>query len=127
MRIVVAFLISVALFPVSRGIAETMDVAAQRREALDTILHDDSASDVADQRSACALGKTPAIVAQGRADGALFMPDATDECVVALRRTGHDHALEVFYKDLTIKMGGIGGDFEKLPRAIGAAVVSGDG
>jgi hypothetical protein len=101
------------------------DVAARRQE----ILNDMMASDylpalIANARRSCALGQEPARVAEARSQGAYFTPDVADSCVTALVRTARDHHLADLYGKLVAEVGGSSDASEKLPRAIGAAVLN---
>jgi len=103
------------------------EVAAQRRESLDGMLTRDAAYTIADIRWVCAMGREPVSVAEDRQEGAYFTPDAADSCVAALVRTAHDGHLPELYSKLVVKLGGNADGYEQLPRAIGAAVLGGNG
>jgi hypothetical protein len=104
------------------------EVAAQRQEILNKMLTDEyQPALIANLRRSCALGQEPASVAESRAGGAWFTPDAADGCVTALVRTAHDRHLPELYGRLAVELGGSAAGYQGLPRAIGAAVLNGDG
>jgi hypothetical protein len=72
------------------GGASPAEISAQRQEILDAMLNSEPPYAVAAQRWVCAMGKEPAEVAEHRAAGAAFFPDAADSCVTALIRTARD-------------------------------------
>lgn len=104
------------------------DIAAHRQEILKEMLTDKyQPALIAGLRRVCALGGEPASVATDRREGAYFTPDATDSCVTALTRTARDGRLPELYGKLVAEWGGDGTGYERLPRAIGAAVLNGNG
>jgi hypothetical protein len=82
---------------------------------------------IANLRESCARGGEPARVAESRSQGAHFTPDAADGCVTALARTARDGRLPELYRKFLTEMGGSVGGSERWPRAIGAAVLNGNG
>jgi hypothetical protein len=104
--------------------ASPADVATQRKETLDEILHTDTAYTVASERQLCAAGKMPAHISEQRAAGATFYPDAADMCVAALMRTAHDGRLSELYTKLLAQTGGDPSQVKGLPEAIGGAVLA---
>jgi hypothetical protein len=100
-------------------------IAARRQESLDQLLSADfEPALIANLRKSCALGGEPARVAESRAGGAYFTPDAADGCVTALVRTAHDGHLPQLYQKLLTEMGGDVANYEKWPRVIGAAALA---
>jgi hypothetical protein len=127
-RIRVAILLALAGAPAALAASppNTADVAAHRQEILDDMLTDEyQPALIANLRRSCALGEEPGSVAESRAGGAYFTPDAADGCVTALVRTGHDRRLPELYRQLLGELGGSVDGYERLPRAIGAAVLTG--
>ncbi len=116
--------LAVVLGPVRGLAANPADVAAQRRQILDEMLTSDPPYAVAAQRWVCAMGQEPDSVAEHRAKGASFFPDAADSCVTALARSAHDHNLPALYGKLITELGGSSDASERLPHAIGAAVLN---
>ncbi len=103
-------------------------IAADRQAILDNMLTDDyQPALIANARRNCALGLEPADVAEDRSEGAYFTPDAADSCVTALARTARDGRLAELYREFLTEMGGSVGGSERWPRAIGAAVLNGNG
>jgi hypothetical protein len=101
------------------------DVAAHRQQILDQMLTDDyEPGMIAGIRRLCASGGAPASVAEDRRGGTYFAPDAADECVVVLVRTARYRNLPAFYRKLAVELGGSADGHEKLPHAIGAAVLN---
>ena len=102
------------------------EVAAQRQRVLDGMLLDSYAPTlIGGERRLCAVGGEPASVAEDRAEGTYFSPDAADSCVVALTRTARDGQLLAFYRTMMTELGGDVQAHEQLPHAIGAAVLGG--
>ena len=100
------------------------EVSAQRQKILSDMLAPEyQPLMIANLRRACALGREPASVAESRAGGAYFTPDAADRCVVALVRTAHDGHLPDLYRSLLTELGGSADGYERLPTAIGASVL----
>jgi hypothetical protein len=100
--------------------------AADRQAILDKMLTDDYESSwIAGFRRLCAAGGAPGSVAEDRAENAYFAPDAADQCVTALVRTARDRRLAELYGKLLAELGGSADGAERLPRAIGAAVLNG--
>ncbi len=103
-------------------------IAADRQEGLDELLTEEFLPiQIANLRRSCALGGEPTRVAESRAGGAYFTPDAADGCVTALVRTARDGHLPELYHEFLAKMGGSIESYERWPRAIGAAVLNGNG
>jgi len=127
MRAFTLLLIGYASVASAAGAADQKEIARQRQETLDAILSSDESEVVARRRWTCFNGREPARVRQAWAEGWDFTPEAFDSCVAALRRKGKDHALLDAYKKLTANLGGNVGTYEKLPKAIGSAVLGGDG
>jgi hypothetical protein len=101
-------------------------IAARRQESLDQLLSADfEPALIANLRQSCALGGEPARVAESRAGGAYFTPDAADGCVTALVRTARDGRLPDFYRKLLMDLGGSAEGYERWPRVIGATVLNG--
>jgi hypothetical protein len=102
-------------------------IAAHRQQMLDDMLTQEfQPALIANLRESCALGGEPARVAESRAGGAYFTPDAADGCVTALVRTARDGHLPELYHQLLIKLGGSVEGYERWPRVIGAAVLNGN-
>jgi hypothetical protein len=62
-----------------------------------------------------------------RGEGFDFTPDASDGCLAALQRMAKDGKLGDAYQKLLAQNGGNAELSPKLPRAIGASVLSGNG
>ena len=104
------------------------DIARQRQDIIDAILTSDRPESVASIRWVCMSGDEPGSVREARAGGGFdFTPDAFDSCLAALWRKGKDHALLEAYKKLAVTLQGNPDNSDRLPRAIGASVLSGDG
>jgi hypothetical protein len=73
------------------------------------------------------MGEEPGRVIEGRRAGKDFIPDAADTCVAVLVRTAQDHGLPELYRTLLTQLGGNVALADKLPLAIGGAVLNGDG
>ena len=111
-----------------RGFAAQPDeTAALRQASLKRILTATPASAIAAQRLTCMLGEEPDRVTAARRAGQNFIPDAADMCVAVLVRTAHDGHLPDLYRTLLTELGGNLDLAEKLPLAIGNAVMDGDG
>lgn len=111
-----------------QGLAATPDeISAARRASVKRILTATPASAIADQRLTCMLGEEPGSVTEARRAGQYFIPDAADLCVAVLVRTAHDGHLPDLYRKLLTELGGNVELAEKLPLAIGNAVMDGDG
>ena len=109
-----------------QGLAATPDEMA-RQASVNRILTATPASAIAAQRLTCMLGEEPDRVTQARRAGQNFIPDAADMCVAVLVRTAHDGHLPDLYRTLLTELGGNVELAEKLPLAIGNAVMDGDG
>jgi len=107
--------------------ASPAETAMQRQELLNDMLTTDPPDAISAERWVCAMGQSPGSVAESRVQGAYFFPDAADGCVTALVRTAHDRQLPELYGKLLIKLGGSTDALERLPKAIGAAVMNGTG
>ncbi len=113
--------------PYLRAADDATETARKRKHQVDQILTSARPEIVADQRWICLNGQQPSEVRQARSEGLDFIPDAFDSCLAALQRKGKDRALPEAYKKLVINLEGNPDTSENLPRAIGAAVLSGDG
>ncbi len=110
------------------GVPNSADITARRQEILNDMLTEQYDSYlIGNLRQTCALGGEPAAVAESRAGGAYFTPDAADSCVTALVRTARDRRLPELYGKLLTGWGVSAESQDTLPRAIGAAVMNGDG
>jgi hypothetical protein len=107
--------------------ASPAEITAQRQQLLDDMLTTDPPYAIAAERWVCAMGRSPSTVAENRAGGWAFFPDAADGCVTALVRTAHDRRLPELYGKLLTELGGSTDGPERLPKAIGAAVMNGSG
>lgn len=129
LRIRIAALLAVAVFvPAHAGAAagatSPAQIAAQRQKILSDMLTDEyQPSLIAGLRRTCAMGGEPASVAESRAGGAYFTPDAADRCVTALVRTAHDGRLPELYRSLLAELGGSAEGYQRLPSVIGASVL----
>jgi hypothetical protein len=85
-----------------------------------------TSGDMAAQRLTCMLGEQPDRVAKERRVGKNSIPDAADTCVAALVRAAHDGHLSDLYRTLLTQLGGNVELAEKLPLAIGNAVMDGN-
>ena len=103
------------------------EITAQRQDIISNILTSDPPSTVEDSRWVCAMGRAPTLVSKSRAEGDDFMPDAVDECMAALTRKAHDRGLPELYSKLLTQLGSSTEGYEKLPHAIGTAVMNGSG
>jgi hypothetical protein len=103
---------------------ENMTPAERRREMVNDMLTKDSAHDIENERWLCATGQAPDDVAQSRKDGNDDEPDASDSCVMALIRSARDHVLPDLYRKVIVKLGGDVSGYDKLPRLIGASVLT---
>lgn len=124
LAVVVAVPVALALAASAGLAADPADVVKQRQESLEGTLHRDTAYSVAGHRNLCASGKMPAFVAEERAGGALFYPDAVDFCVAVLMRTARDGHLSELYVKLLGEMGGDVSQAQGLPDAIGGAALA---
>ena len=109
-----------------QGLAATPDETA-RQASVNGILTTYPTRAITAQRLTCMLGEEPDRVTQGRRAGKNFIPDAADTCVAVLVRTAHDGHLSDLYRTLLSQLGGSVELAEKLPVAIGNAVMDGDG
>jgi hypothetical protein len=109
-----------------QGLAATPDETA-RQASVNGILTTYPTRAITAQRLTCMLGEEPDRVTQGRRAGKNFIPDAADTCVAVLVRTAHDGHLSDLYRTLLTQLGGSVELAEKLPLAIGNAVMDGDG
>jgi hypothetical protein len=108
------------------GTPSPAEVAAHRQQSLDALLTDEYEPFlIANLRRSCAVGGEPKRVAESRAGGAYFTPDAADGCVTALIRTARDHHLPELYRSFLTELGEGQGGADALPRAIGAAAMGG--
>ena len=99
-------------------------VEAQRQEQLHALLTNQyDAHFIADIRLSCLSGKASADVQEDRADGTYFAPDASDECVTVLTRTGRDGELPTLYREILTRQGGDAGNAALWPKVIAAAVL----
>lgn len=101
------------------------EIAAHRREILDSFFAPDGADSAMRERRLCFLGKQPEKVAKDRAEGAYFMPDPADTCVAVLTRAGLDRQLISPYSELVESIGGDMAIVGTLPQAMGAATMAG--
>ena len=106
----------------SPAITET---ARERQELVDDIFNKDSSDSVADKRWVCVTGGESGLVSEARGEGAAFTPDASDTCLATLTRTARDGNLPQLYGKLATDLGGSTDGSDRLPHAIGAAVLSG--
>lgn len=105
--------------------ADDREIARQRQEIVDSIRTDQPES-VARLRWVCFNGREPANVREARQEGFDFTPDAADGCLAALVRKAKDHALLEPYKKLADDLQGNTEAYDRLPKAIGAAALSGE-
>jgi len=104
-----------------------IQIAAQGQASLDGIAATLSAREVSAQRLTCMFGEEPDRVTERRRTGKNSIPDAADTCVAVLVRTARDGHLLDLYRTLLTKLGGNVDTYDKLPLAIGNAVMNGDG
>jgi hypothetical protein len=109
------------------ALAQTHAVDDQRQDIIKGILTTDRPALVERKRQVCLNGQEPARVKEARSSGMDFTPDAVDSCVAALQRSARDNQLAVIYQKLVNGLGGDSSAYQTLPKAIGAAVLSGDG
>ena len=125
------YILSVPLIFIARAILaqgeSSQEIQRQRQEIVTAILTSNRTESVEKQRWACISGREPSRVKEARAGGMDFTPDASDSCLAALQRAAKDGKLGDAYKKLLVQTGGDAEFAEKLPRAIGASVLSGDG
>jgi hypothetical protein len=107
-----------------QGLAATPDETA-RQASVNGILTTYPTRAITAQRLTCMLGEEPDRVIEGRKAGKNFIPDAADTCVAVLVRTAHDGHLSDLYRTLLTQLGGSVELAEKLPLAIGNAVMDG--
>ena len=107
--------------------ADQKEIARQRQDIVDSILTTENAESVAQRRWVCFNGAEPSRVREARAGGFDFTPDASAICLATLQRKARDEALLEPYKKLVLTMNGNPDSSERLPKAMGAAVLSGDG
>jgi hypothetical protein len=105
----------------------TPDILHQRQQLIYAILTTDDQHAVDKQRWICINGQEPARVKDARAGGFAFTPDASDSCVAALQRSAKDSLLFGIYKRLLAGIGGDSSISQNFPKAIGSAVLSGNG
>jgi len=103
------------------------EIRHQRMAIVNAILTTDRPDSVETQRWVCFTGGEPSRVRDARRDGMAFTPDASDSCLAALERSGKDRTLPGLYKRLATELGGNAEGYGRLPKAIGASVLSGDG
>lgn len=101
------------------------EIAARRQASVNNILTTLPARAVAAQRLTCMFGEVPDNVAKARRALKDSVPDAADTCIAALTRTAHDGQLLDLYRLLLTKLGGNVAGYEKLPTAIGEALLGG--
>lgn len=121
-----ALLISIAR-PVFAQTDNSGEIQRQRQELVTALLTTDRPESVERQRWVCFNGNEPSLVKETRKEGFDFTPDASDSCVAALQRMAKDGKLGDTYRKLLAQTGGNVELSPKLPRAIGAAVLSGNG
>lgn len=100
--------------------------AAAADMSVNGILTTALSSAVAAERLTCMFGEEPDRVTAGRKAGKQ-MPDAADTCVAVLIRTAREGRLVDLYRTVLTQLGGRADGYEKLPAAIAAAVMDGDG
>ena len=123
---VVVIAVALAAPRLATGAPGPADIATHRQEILNDMLTEAyQPALIANLRRSCALGGEPANVAQRRAGGAYFTPDAADACVTALVRTARDRRLPDLYRGLSGELGGRVDVSETLPHAIGAGILNG--
>ena len=103
------------------------EIQRQRQAIVTTMLTTERQENVFQQRWVCINGREPSRVAEARAGGFDFTPDAFDSCMAALQRSAKDRRLGDVYARLLSETGGNAERLETLPKAIGASVLSGDG
>lgn len=103
------------------------EIQRQRMAIVNAILTTDRPNSIERQRWLCFIGQETSRVKDARRDGWTFTPDASDSCVAALERSGKDRTLPDLYKRFATELGGNADGYDKLPKAIGASVLSGDG
>ena len=110
-----------------QGLAASTAEIAARQASVNRLLTATPASAIAAQRLTCMFGEEPDRVTEARRAGQYFIPDAADLCVAVLVRTARDGRLLDLYRTLLTELKGDLGAVEKLPAAIGNAVLEGDG
>ena len=106
--------------------AADADINGRRHELISAMLRSDfTPLMIAGVRRVCAAGREPADVAEDRAKGADFTPDAADTCITALDRAAQDGNLPDLYRKLLSDAGASSDGFAKFPEAIGIAVLHG--
>jgi hypothetical protein len=103
------------------------EIQRRRQEIVTAMLTTEPQEKVRQQRWICINGWEPSSVREARAMGFDFTPDASDSCIAALQRSAKDHKLGDAYAKLLSETGGNAERLETLPKAIGAAVLSGNG
>lgn len=107
--------------------AFAQNVQQQRTDIVTSLITTERPEKAAQQRWNCINGNETSRVEQARAAGMDFTPDASDSCVAALQRAANDKTLLDIYRRFLVETGGSTDMYEKLPKAIGASVLSGDG
>lgn len=124
---VVFLLLIFIAHPIFAQRGSPQEIQRQRQEIVTAILTTDRPESVERQRLACISGREPSSVKEARAGGMDFTPDASDSCLAALQRAATDGRVGDAYKKLLARTGGDTEFAEKLPKAIGASVLSGNG
>jgi len=130
MRAPIAALLSLACVVPAQAMADTHspeEIAAHRREILQTLWEPGEGDFAANVRRTCFLGGQPKHVMEDRGKGVYFTPDAADLCVTALTRLGRDRQLPEQYRKLVEAIGGDVTIVATLPRSMSDAAIGGQG
>lgn len=117
---------AVVAAPPSPGVdGSSVEIQKYRQTALQFILTDHPATEVAVERGTCLAGRQPDAIRDGRAEGWRSPPDASDLCASVGLRMGRDGTLLQPYRELLSKLTGSSEGYEQLPAAMAAAVMKG--
>lgn len=103
------------------------EIQRQRQAIVTALLTTERQEQVSQQRWICINGREPSSVREARAMGFDSTPDASDSCIATLQRSAKDGVLIDVYKKFLAQTGGSPELSNKFPKAIGGAVLSGDG
>lgn len=103
------------------------EIQRQRQEIIASLLTTEQQQTISQKRWTCMHGNEPSSVKDARVMGFDYTPDASDGCVAVLQRSAKDRRLGTAYTKLLSETGGSAELSEKLPKAIGNAVLSGNG
>ena len=120
-------LVAILVSPALAQQSPSQDIQRQRQEIVEAILTSDDQHTVEKERWLCINRLEPSRVTEARASGFNFTPDAFDSCLAALERNAGDKQLTEIYQKLLLHLGGTADGYQTFPKAVGAAVLSGNG